>query len=93
MQRKRELLLFLVTTAPNLIHCDMVQHMEKGLKGQLVVGNGNGNLFSVPGVSGAMRPNAGDEEPNIWNQAMVYFLGTSALGAVIVLFTSIGKPS
>lgn len=76
-----------------LIHCDMAQHMEKGLKGQLVVGNGNGNLFSIPGVSGAMRSNAEDEESNIWNQAMVYFLGTSALGAVIVLFTSIGKPS
>ena len=67
--------------------------MEKGLKGQLVVGNGNGNLSSIPGVSGAMRSNAEDKESNIWDQAMVYFFGTSALGAVIVLFTSIGKPS
>ena len=40
-----------------------------------------------------MRPNAGDEELNIWDQEMVYFPGTSALDAVIVLFTWIGKPS
>ena len=71
----------------------MAQHMEKGLKAQLVVGSGNGNLFSIPGVSGAMRPNARDKESNVWNEAMLYFLGTSALGAVIVAFTGIGKPS
>lgn len=34
-----------------LIHCDMAQHMEKGMKGQLVVGRGSGDLWSVPGVS------------------------------------------
>jgi plastocyanin len=33
-----------------LIHCDMAQHMEKGMKGQLVVGAGSGNLWSVKGV-------------------------------------------
>lgn len=34
-----------------LIHCDMAQHMEKGMRGQLVVGSGSGDLWSVPGVS------------------------------------------
>ena len=34
-----------------LIHCDMAQHMEKGLRGQLVVGEGGGDLWGVPGVS------------------------------------------
>jgi len=34
-----------------LIHCDMTQHMEKGLKAQLVVGRGSGNLWSIPGIS------------------------------------------
>jgi plastocyanin len=33
-----------------LIHCDMAQHMEKGMKGQLVVGSGSGNLWSVKGI-------------------------------------------
>lgn len=34
-----------------LIHCDMAQHMEKGMRGQLVVGGGSGNLWGVTGVS------------------------------------------
>jgi FtsP/CotA-like multicopper oxidase with cupredoxin domain len=38
-----------------LIHCDMAQHMEKGMRGQLVVGVGNGDLWAVPGVSDAYR--------------------------------------
>lgn len=34
-----------------LVHCDMAQHMEKGMKAQLVVGAGSGDLPSIPGVS------------------------------------------
>ena len=34
-----------------LIHCDLAQHMEKGMRGQLVVGSGSGDLWSVNGVS------------------------------------------
>ena len=34
-----------------LIHCDMAQHMEKGMRGQLVVGAGSGDLWAVAGVS------------------------------------------
>jgi plastocyanin len=34
-----------------LIHCDMAQHMEKGMRGQLVVGKGSGNLWGIVGVS------------------------------------------
>lgn len=34
-----------------LIHCDMAQHMEKGMRGQLVVGDGSGDLWGVPGIS------------------------------------------
>ncbi len=35
-----------------LVHCDLPQHMEKGMKAQLVVGRGSGNLSSIPGISG-----------------------------------------
>jgi plastocyanin len=38
-----------------LVHCDMSQHMEKGMKGQLVVGKGSGDLWSVKGVSGGFE--------------------------------------
>jgi hypothetical protein len=34
--------------------------MEQGLKGQIVVGAGNGVLPSIPGISGARYP---DEYP------------------------------
>lgn len=34
-----------------LVHCDITQHMEKGMKGQLKVGNGSGDLWAIPGVS------------------------------------------
>jgi plastocyanin len=34
-----------------MVHCDMAQHMEKGMKGQLIVGAGSGDLWAVPGVS------------------------------------------
>lgn len=36
-----------------LIHCDMSQHMEKGMRGQLIVGSGSGDLWAVDGVSDA----------------------------------------
>ncbi len=39
-----------------LVHCDLAQHMEKGMKAQLVVGSGDGDLTSVPGVSAKFRP-------------------------------------
>jgi plastocyanin len=38
-----------------LVHCDLPQHMEKGMKGQLVVGSGSGDLWSIPGISSEFR--------------------------------------
>ncbi|MDQ7089710.1 MAG: copper oxidase [Methylococcales bacterium] len=34
-----------------LVHCDIAQHMEKGMKAQLIVGKGSGTLPSIPGIS------------------------------------------
>lgn len=39
-----------------LVHCDMAQHMEHGMKGQLIVGKGNGIFPSIPGVSDLAIP-------------------------------------
>jgi len=41
-----------------LVHCDLTQHMEKGMKAQLVVGGGSGDLWSVPGVSADLNPDS-----------------------------------
>lgn len=38
-----------------LVHCDMAQHMEKGMRGQLVVGRGSGDLWGVSGISAEFR--------------------------------------
>lgn len=34
-----------------LVHCDLAQHMEKGMKGQIKVGKGSGDLPSIPGLT------------------------------------------
>jgi len=39
-----------------LVHCDIAQHMENGMKSQLIAGKGSGNLSSVPGVTGSIWP-------------------------------------
>ncbi len=39
-----------------LVHCDIAQHMEKGMKAQLKVGKGGEDLPSIPGVTGNMYP-------------------------------------
>lgn len=44
---------FIVPPEPRtyLIHCDIAQHMEKGMRGQLLVASGSGNLWAVAGIS------------------------------------------
>ncbi len=34
-----------------LVHCELAQHAEKGMKAQLKVGGGDGDLPSIPGIS------------------------------------------
>ena len=34
-----------------LVHCDIAQHMEKGMKGQLIVGKGSTPFPSIPGIT------------------------------------------
>lgn len=41
-----------------LVHCDIAQHMEKGMKGQLKVGGGSADLTSIPGVTASFRPDS-----------------------------------
>jgi len=38
-----------------LVHCDIAQHMEKGMKAQLKAGRGSGNLPGIPGISGELE--------------------------------------
>ena len=44
-------LIFPPTDKTYLVHCDISQHMEKGMKAQLKIGKGSGDLPSIPGVT------------------------------------------
>jgi hypothetical protein len=57
---------FIVPSAKKtyLAHCDIAQHMEKGMKAQLKVGGGNGDLPSIPGLTG---PRQADPYPVQWS--------------------------
>lgn len=64
-----------------LVHCDLTQHMEKGMKAQLKAGRGSGDLWSVPGVTGDLR--TAKTNPGPWLLvAWVTFLLVLLFGAL-----------
>lgn len=62
--------------ATYLVHCDITQHMEKGMKAQFIVGAGSAELWSVPSLT---------DDFNIENK-MPY--GTSVLVGLVALISS-----
>ena len=48
-----------------LVHCDIAQHMEKGMKAQLKVGKGGEDLPSIPGVTASMFPDDYSGKPYV----------------------------
>ncbi|MDT8406304.1 MAG: cupredoxin domain-containing protein [Methylococcales bacterium] len=65
-----------------LVHCELPLHMEKGMKAQLQVAGGDGDLPSIPGLTGPARP---DRYPLTWGRsawlglALAFALGLSPL--------------
>ena len=68
-----------------LVHCDVSQHMETGLKGQLRVGKGRGNLSSVPGVSGPRYADAYRENAILTAFLEITFGGLAGVMMVFVM--------
>lgn len=66
-----------------LIHCDLPQHMEMGMRGQLIVGAGSGNLWDVDGVSDKLRRDSYWPAGLLW---LVFLAGLTA-GATAILLT------
>ena len=58
-----------------LVHCDMATHMEKGMKAQLVVGNGSGDIPAIPGLTAARNPNQYGGGSGIWNWLLGIAIG------------------
>ena len=50
-----------------LVHCELPQHMEKGMKAQLKVDGGDGDLPSIPGLT---KPVKADSYLADWNPTM-----------------------
>ncbi len=67
-----------------LVHCELPQHMEKGMKAQLKVDGGDGDLSSIPGLT---KPVRADSYPVDWNLAMGAMLWACVLvGCLVPLF-------
>ncbi|MDD5581251.1 MAG: copper oxidase [Methylobacter sp.] len=67
-----------------LVHCELPQHMEKGMKAQLKVDGGDGDLPSIPGISEPVRA---DVYPVDWNSTTWFILaGCMIAGCMIPIF-------
>ncbi len=64
-----------------LVHCELPQHMEKGMKAQLKVDGGDGDLPSIPGLT---KPVRADSYPVDWNLAMGAMLMACVLAGFLV---------
>ena len=74
-----------------LVHCELPQHMEKGMKAQLKVDGGDGDLPSIPGIS---KPVKADVYPVDWTRLTVSVLLLSALiGCAIPFFIIVNAKS
>ena len=72
-----------------LVHCDMAQHMEMGMKAQLKVGRGSGDLWSIPGISAGFQPDS-----YLPGMTQLYLLLSALFGVVIAaLFISFPRRS
>ncbi|MGR8998095.1 MAG: cupredoxin domain-containing protein [Gammaproteobacteria bacterium] len=70
-----------------LVHCEVPQHMEKGMKAQIKVDGGDGDLPSIPGISAPVRA---DVYPVDWNRLSIAVLLLCVLaGCAIPYFVMI----
>jgi len=67
----------------HLVHCDVAQHTEKGMKAQLKVAGGDGDLPSIPGISGPRRPDSYPVQRSVWIQGVM--LAAGLIGAVLAM--------
>ena len=76
---------FIVSSARKtyLVHCDVAQHMEKGMKAQLKVGGGDGDLPSIPGITDPRQADMYPVQWHWWVQGLTLVAGL--VGAALVV--------
>ncbi len=70
-----------------LVHCELAQHAEKGMKAQLKVDGGDGDLPSIPGISAAVNADSYtvDWTSNTWAALVFCVLLGFAIPMVIIM--------
>ena len=70
-----------------LVHCELPQHAEKGMKGQLKVGGGNGDLPSIPGITAPVSADnyTVDWTPTTWAVLLLFAMLGFALPMVVII--------
>lgn len=66
-----------------LVHCDMAQHTEQGMKGQLKVAGGDQDLPSIPGLTQDVTP---DTYAVVWTTATWLLLLLSVVAGFFIPF-------
>ena len=76
---------FIVSSAKKtyLVHCDVAQHMEKGMKAQLKVGGGDGDLPSIPGVTSSRQADVYPVQQSIWIWGAALVAGVVGAGLIV----------
>ena len=69
---------FIVPSEPKtfLVHCELAQHMEKGMKAQMKVAGGDGDIPSIPGLTESENADFYEVQ---WSTSNWLVLGISAL--------------
>ena len=62
-----------------LVHCDIAQHMEKGMKAQLKVGKGSEDLPSIPGLTASIFPDDYSGKPYVPEKTPVITVTKTAI--------------
>jgi len=74
---------FIVPSAKKtyLVHCDVPQHAEKGMKAELKVAGGDGDLPSIPGLTPPAEP---DDYATRWDAGAIALAAAAALGGLVL---------
>ncbi len=83
---------FILGSEPHtlMVHCGLPQHQQKGMKAQILVAGGVGDVPNIPGVSGIPDDGTGDGDAGVMNalrnvplDPSVVLAGLAAAGLVL----------
>ncbi len=66
-----------------LVHCDIAQHTEHGMKAQIKVAGGDRDLASLPGLTKPVRP---DRYPTDWTAGSIVSLLLALVAGVVLVW-------